>query len=127
LTSTTTSGGKNARSSSPGSLAKPGEAFLEETLAPLGHDLTGQVQALANFFVAQTLSGKKNDLGAHDIAIRRRIFRRQFPQTAFFLAGQNDHERAIPGHGVSPFREHRATGREKRQSEYVIIFMRECT
>ena len=70
LTSTTTAGGKSARSSSPGSLAKPGEAFLEETLAPLGHDLTGQVQALADLLVAQTLSGKEDDLGAHDVAIR---------------------------------------------------------
>ena len=41
FTSTTTSGGKDARLPAPGSLLKAWYPFLEEPLAPLAHDLPG--------------------------------------------------------------------------------------
>src|SRR5439155_7756970 len=43
LTAITTSGGKNPRPTLPGGLLQSLQALLEEALAPLAHDLAGQV------------------------------------------------------------------------------------
>jgi hypothetical protein len=47
-----------------------GQALLEEALAPLRYDLSWQVQLFADLLVGQTLSGKEDNLGPHDISIR---------------------------------------------------------
>jgi hypothetical protein len=70
LISTTISGGKKAGSSAPGLLLQASQALVEEALAPLRYDLSRQVQAFADLLVGQTLSGKEDNLGPHDISIR---------------------------------------------------------
>src|SRR4030042_1571397 len=70
LISTTISGGKKAGSSAPGQLLQTSQALLEEALAPLRYDLSRQVQAFADLLVGQTLSGKEDNFGPHDISIR---------------------------------------------------------
>jgi hypothetical protein len=46
------------------------QALLEEALAPLRDDLTRQMEPFADLFVGKTISGKENNLGTHDVAIR---------------------------------------------------------
>jgi hypothetical protein len=46
------------------------QALVEEALAPLRYDLSRQVQAFADLLVGQTLSGKEDNFGPHDISIR---------------------------------------------------------
>jgi len=46
------------------------QTLAEEALAPLRYDLSRQVQAFADLLVGQTLSGKEDNFGPHDISIR---------------------------------------------------------
>ncbi len=55
LTSITTLGGKGPWPSPPGQLGKAGQAFLEEPLAPFGHDLPGKVEPGADLFIGHPL------------------------------------------------------------------------
>src|SRR5437867_10980596 len=53
LTAMTTLGGKADGPSASGLFFQSGEAFFEETLAPLGDDLSGRVQARGDLVIAQ--------------------------------------------------------------------------
>jgi hypothetical protein len=68
-----TSGGENWGTPVPWPLLKPGESLLEESLAPLRHDLSAGIQARSNLIVAVPLGGKEDDLGSNHISIRQRI------------------------------------------------------
>jgi hypothetical protein len=46
------------------------QALLEEALAPLRDDLTGQMEPFTNLFVGKTISSEEDNLGTHDVAIR---------------------------------------------------------
>jgi hypothetical protein len=70
LTSTTTSGGKDRRTTPPGAVLETGEAFGEEALAPLAHDLPGKVEALADLLVLQALGGEEDHLRSHHEIVR---------------------------------------------------------
>src|SRR5680860_545370 len=70
LTSITTCGGKNRRSSPPGALLEPSQALLEETLAPFADDLAREVQASTDLFVGPSPRRVENDLGSDHIPIR---------------------------------------------------------
>jgi hypothetical protein len=73
LTSTTTSGGENPRPSLPGALLEPGQAFVEEPLAPLGDDLATGVETPSDLVVVHALSREQHDLGPDHVPIRQRI------------------------------------------------------
>jgi hypothetical protein len=64
------SGGKDARAPAPWPSLKAGQAFLEETFAPLRYNLTGHVKASADLPIGKTIGGKEHNLGSHDITIR---------------------------------------------------------
>jgi hypothetical protein len=66
----TSSGGKNVGPPAPGLIVQPLQALLEETFAPFGDNLPGQVQTLPDRFVFETLGGKEDNLGANNITIR---------------------------------------------------------
>jgi hypothetical protein len=70
FTATTTEGGKLAGPPPAGLLFKPGQAFVEKTLTPLAHDLSGRIEALSDLLVRQALSGIQNDLRTNDVDIR---------------------------------------------------------
>jgi hypothetical protein len=104
------------------------QALVEEALAPLRYDLSRQVQAFADLLVGQTLSGKEDNLGAHDISIRCRIFSSDCLQELFLLAIQKESIWAIPWHTSPPFSEIKyAQDGLKMQIKYVILFMTPCT
>jgi hypothetical protein len=63
-------GGKDPRPAAAGALLQALQAFLEEALAPLGHDLPGQVQPGADVLVRQPLGREQDDLGPQDLSIR---------------------------------------------------------
>ena len=56
LTATTTSGGKDRGSASPGPLFEAGQALLEEAFAPFRHDLPAGVKAGGDLVVAESLA-----------------------------------------------------------------------
>jgi hypothetical protein len=70
LTATTTEGRKLAGPPPAGLFFEPREAFVEETLTPLAHDLPRSIESLSDLLVGQTLGGIKNDLCTDDVNIR---------------------------------------------------------
>jgi hypothetical protein len=102
LISTTISGGKTAGPSAPWPFLKASQAFLEEAFAPLRDDLAWQLEPFSDLFVGEALSGEEDDLGAHDIAIRRRIFSSDCLQVPFFLMVQEDLVWAVSWHTSPP-------------------------
>ena len=62
--------GEIGGSSCPGQIGQSGQAFFEESFAPLRDHLTGGVQAGRDLIVAQPVGGVEHDPGSHDIAIR---------------------------------------------------------
>lgn len=71
LTATTSSGGKTRSTTGAGTLGQTGQAFLEEALAPLRHDLDRQLEPARDLGVLLTGGRQQNDASSHDIPIRR--------------------------------------------------------
>src|SRR6266516_1126500 len=98
LTSMTTSGGKDAWPSSPGSLLEAAEPLGEEAFAPLGDDLAAGVQTGPDLVVVEARSRHEHDLGPYDIPIRQRVPAGLGFQHLAFLVAQLDDVWAFPGH-----------------------------
>jgi len=62
--------------------------------------LATQVEARGDDIVPKTGCGEENDLRAHDVAIRRRIFARHGLQRDPFVATERNEKRAPPGHKI---------------------------
>src|SRR6266516_1397163 len=106
LTSMTTSGGKDAWPSSPGSLLEAAEPLGEEALAPLGDDLATGVQTGRDLVVVKARGRHEHDLGPHDIPIRQRVPAGLGLQHLAFLAAQLDDVWALPGHRSPSLEDH---------------------
>jgi hypothetical protein len=65
-----TSGGKNRRSTAPGTFFEPGETLFEEAFAPLGHNLATEIQPRGDLIVAQPAGSEEDHLGSNHISIR---------------------------------------------------------
>jgi hypothetical protein len=66
---TTTLGGKASWPPAPRPLLEPGEALLEESLAPLAHDLPGSVEPGGDLVVTQALGSVEDYSGSDDVSI----------------------------------------------------------
>ena len=62
--------GKGRGPPSPWQVAQPGQALVEEPLAPLGDHLAGSVQPGGDLVVAQAVGGVQHDPGPHDVPVR---------------------------------------------------------
>jgi hypothetical protein len=65
----TISGGKTGGASAPWPFLQAGQALFKESFAPLRDNLPWQIKPLADLLVRQSLGGKEDDLGTHDITI----------------------------------------------------------
>lgn len=91
--------GKDSRPTPPRPFMKPLQAFLEEPLAPLRHDLPSGVETSGDLVVVQSFRGHQHDLGSHHVSIRQRIPARSGFQLVALLGAHTQHVRALPGHG----------------------------
>jgi hypothetical protein len=57
----------------PGPFLEAGETFVEEPLAPLGHDLPPRIETHSDLVVVHALRRHQDNLGPHDVTIRQRI------------------------------------------------------
>ena len=92
FTSTTRLGGKAGWTPAARFLVEAGEAVAVEALAPFADDLARRLQAGPNLVVAEPRGREEDDLGADDVAIRRRISTRSGFQLAPFRARETDDE-----------------------------------
>ena len=76
-----------------------GQPFLEEAFSPQADDLAARTQARCNLIVAEALGSKQDHLGAHDLEIWKRIFRRPLSQLMFLGPGERNVVGAPSRHG----------------------------
>jgi len=53
----------------PWPFLQAGQALFKESFAPLRDNLPWHIKSLADLLVLQSLGGKEDDLGTHDITI----------------------------------------------------------
>src|SRR2546426_10854190 len=85
----------------PRQLLETREALLKVPLAPLAHDLAGEVEALGNRLVLPALSRIENHLGPDHVTIRRRILPRDLLQGRAFGRPELEEKWALPWHLLS--------------------------
>jgi len=79
---------------------------VKEAFPPFADDLAGQVKTLGDPLVVQPLGGEKDDLGADDLAIRRRISACRTLKVSLLTRRKNDFVWAPSWHIVPPFGKH---------------------
>jgi hypothetical protein len=98
LTRTTSSGGKDPRSTGSWAIIETPQAPFEEALTPHADDLASGGEVICNLVVRETAVSEKDHLGADDLIIRQRILVRPSRQLPQFLSRQQNAEWADSWH-----------------------------